>query len=482
MTTPPSSNPSDLNGPTIAGLRAALGWSQFTWCLLVLCLWSLAVARLPLDPDYTAGELLDHVMSWQETGVLYPALHSGAPLRVLNYPPLVLSLVRAVAALGIAPLLAGRLVNSVGLIALGCVVCAWSYARNVRGAALAGTVGLLAAAYGIVYGAGQLHIELWAVALTVAGFWLLQLRETHRVAVLGGLALALACFAKQSQVVPALVAIAWTWRFRRGTARWTTVVFVLAGIAGSLAITLVWGLEPWRHMLTYTVGTYSLQNLGVQLLSHVLPWALLFAVAAALLWRERARAARDPLVWYWIVAALWSLSAARVGSGYPYFLDLQVATVLLIGPPLFSAHRSRLWSYIIAAQIVAADVGAVSAAAYSLLATRRVSEILSVACDQFPASGPVLTEAAGLARACHRASAIHPFIMTSLAARGLWNAEPFEAAVRSGTYGSAILPFDPRALTRVTRERWTPGLLIAFREASFTQPIGDNLWVARWRR
>ena len=65
---------------------------QIAWLIAAVGVWSVALLGFPLDPDYTAGELLDHVLSWRETGVLYPALDGGAGLRVLNYPPLVLLL------------------------------------------------------------------------------------------------------------------------------------------------------------------------------------------------------------------------------------------------------------------------------------------------------------------------------------------------------------------------------------------------------
>ena len=44
--------------------------------------------------------------------------------------------------------------------------------------------------------------------------------------------------------------------------------------------------------------------------------------------------------------------------------------------------------------------------------------------------GPVvLVEDVGLARACGRTALLHPFVMTSLAARGLWDPEPLATAI-----------------------------------------------------
>ena len=463
-----------------ARARVVLAWSQSAWFAAVVSLWTAIVFTLPMDPDYTAGEMLDHLLGWMETGLLYPALGQGPTLRVLNYPPLVPVLTRGLVELGLTSLLAGRLMNTVGLLVLVGAVCAWARARGSRGSELAGTVGLLAASYGVVYGAGQMHIELWAVALTVGGFWLLASGAGRREAILGGLLLALACFAKQSQVVPALVAVAWAWRHRRPAARPATAVFVIAGVLGCAAITIAWGLEPWRHMLTYTTGTYSLGNLGLQLLSHVAPWILLIGWVGIALARQRAVAATDALAWYWVASALWSLAAARIGSGYPYFLDLQVATVLWVGPRLFGTPLRRSWSWLLGLQVAGANLGAAGAAAFTLVAKRTAAAELPDICSRFPSGGPVLTEEAGLARACGRNTLMHPFIMTSLATRGLWETASIEAAVRAGAYSPIILPFDPRAPGRIERERWTAGMLAAFRSAPQISSVPGGLWEARW--
>lgn len=439
---------------------------------------------MPIDPDYTAGELLDHLTGWRQTGVLYPALGEGPTFRVLNYPPLVLALMRGVAALGLSPLAAGRVVNALGLVALGAVVCVWARMRGSRGAELAGTVGLLGASFGVVYGSGQVHIELWAVALTAAGFWLLQAdiaSENAPVAraAVAGVLLALACFAKQSQAVPALAALLWVWRYHGRRARPATIGFIATGAFGSAAITLVWGAEPWRHMLLYTVGTYSLGNLGFQLLSHLIPWIVLICWAGLQVVR-RAGSARDPLTWYWAVAALWSVAAARLGSGYPYFLDLQIATIVLVGPSVFGSRLQRPWTRLLAMQVVGVNIGVAVACAAAYGKRREVAENLTAICAQLPGSGVVLTEDAGLARACGRVPAIHPFITTSLASRGLWDAEPFEAALRSGVYSPVLLPFDPRSPDGVHRERWTAGALAAFRMAPSSASTAGGLWILRW--
>jgi len=466
---------------------------------------------LPIDPDYTSGELLDHLESWRASGVLYPELSPEAPSRVLNYPPLVLVLARGLGLLGVSGLLAGRLVNALGALALVVVVAWWSKCRGVRGARLAGTVGLMGASFPVLYGLGGFHLEIWAAAGTVGGFALLDRGSSRRTVVLGGIALALACFAKQTQVVPAVVALAWVVSRKRSMAPAAIAAFAATGVVGAGVITQVWGLEAWRHMLTYTVGTFSLGNLGVQTVSHVAPWAILFAflvrtactasvtsTASAPLTAGTAPTARavspastekqdtldDIVFWYWCGALVWSLSAARVGSSYAYFLDLHLATVMWVGPRLFDpvgAGRAVLWRWLLAVQVVGANVGVGAALATNLVRLREVQEDLPGVCALLEGQGDVLAEEAGLVRACGHASVMHPFILSSLASQGLWDLAPLESDLRDGVYPLALLPFDPREpAVGVHAERWHPALLAAFRTAPSVEAITSGRWLVRW--
>ena len=426
-------------------------------------------------------------MAWRDTGILYPLLSDQPPLRVLNYPPLALAVARGIAALGVPAIVAGRLATALAMALLVAGVAWWARARGARGTVLIGTVGLLGASYPVLYASGQLHVEPWAAAGTLWGFALLDRGRGAAGAALGGAVLALACFAKQTQAVPALAALAWVWSCRRQAALPATAAFAAVGIAGSGAITALFGMVAWRHLVGYTVGTFSLPYFGGQLLRHALPWGILlaFAVRAA---RREAGASRDAAVWYGAAALLWSLSAARVGASFGYFLDLHLAVVVWVGPRIFgpvdsaTEPLSKPWAWLLAAQIVGASVGAGAALGVDLVRGARMQAELPALCARLGGEPFVLGEEAGLMRACGRSALIHPFIFTSLAQQGLWNGDPFERALRAGDYGIVVLPFDPRLTVRgVHAERWTPGQLAAFRGAPVIERAPAGQWLARWR-
>jgi len=478
----------DPSGPRQITLLRGLARGQFAWFVIVVTIWSAWLLFLPIDPDYTAGELLDHLMGWMDTGALYPALGEGPTLKVLNYPPLVFVLARGLTSLGLPALLAGRLVNGLGVALLILTLSLWMRARGARGSMLLGSVGLLGASFPVIYGAGQFHVEIWAALGTAAGFALADQGRGARQLQLAGMVLALGCFAKQTQVVPAAVCLLWMALHRREEMKAAFLGFVVTGVVGASAISLGAGPEAWRHMLGYTVGTFSPMNLGWQLLSHAAPWLLLLLVAG---WRGLSREAgarSDPAWWYWCAAMLWSLSAVRKGSGYPYFLDLHLATVVWVGPFVFGPAMDRLagWPrrilpWALAVQIIGANVGVAVAVGLNLDRLRLMDAHLEDLCAQFDASGVVLTEEAGLARACGRTPAAHPFIMTSLAAQGLWDPSAFEASVASGRFGPALVPFDPRLPVKGAHaDRWTEPVRAAFAEAPSVEAHPSGWWVVRW--
>ena len=180
---------------------------------------------------------------------------------------------------------------------------------------------------------------------------------------------------------------------------------------------------------------------------------------------------------------IWSLSAARIGSGYPYFLDVHIATVIWAGPRIFGTQpdRSRVWGWLLATQIVAANLGVAGALAANVTRLARTEAELPALCARLSGEPRMIAEEAGLARACGQPALVHPFITTSLATQGLWNPAPFERALSEGGYPVVVLPFDPRGqVTGAHAQRWTKGELAAFRKAPVVESLPTGRWAARW--
>jgi hypothetical protein len=451
---------------TLGGSR--VGWwqpllkGQLAWTVGLAALWMIWLLFLPVDPDYTSGELLDHLLSWRETGSLYPD-PTALPHRVLNYPPLFLLMVRALVSLGVPALVAGRILGSLGVLAALGMLVGWLRTVGVSSSAALVGLGLVGTSFPLLYSAGQFHLEGWAVAATLAGFWFGSRGDGW--AILAGVALALGCFFKQTQVVLSLVALCWIWRHRSWReAVMAGVGFGVVGVVGCGLISLFFGAEAWRHMLSYTVGTFSLRQLGLQLGSFAFSWPVFvfFAFRASLGDRE-SRA--DPRTWYLLGAALWALSSIREGSSYAYFLDFHLAVLLWVIPLLDRMPSPRL-SRAFALQMVGASVVVGGILGYDLQQAHLTEEALPALCEVVRTGpGYTVSGSPGLVRACGGRPALHPFITASLARQGLWDAAPFEAALAVHEFGPVLLSFDPKdEVGGVNRERWTEETLRIFRD------------------
>jgi hypothetical protein len=151
------------------------------------------------------------------------------------------------------------------------------------------------------------------------------------------------------------------------------------------------------------------------------------------------------------------------------------------GSPSPALRLSRAWAWILAVQVVAADAGVGAALGVNVARLREVDRELPALCTALGDAPTVLSEEVGVARACGRRVAAHPFIMASLAERGLWDPAPLEADIRSGRVPDALLPFDPRGpVGGAHAQRWPPALLRAFADAPSVEPAGAGFWVARW--
>ncbi len=457
-----------MHGSPVTDKANLLGtYGPLAWLALVVGVWAVSLWTTPFDSGYTAGEMYDHLLSWRETGVLYPSLDE-APLRVLNYPPLVFALVRLVAAIGLPPLAVARLGTLISLIVSVLVLYRWVKAAGAGPSAAIAVVGLSAASFGVLHAAGQFRVELPAVALTLVGLYMLHAPHRARTAAVAGVALALACFAKHTQVLFPLVGAVWLARYHRNR-----LIPFLGGVLPTalVGVTLmhwVFGPEAWRHLITYTVGTYSVGQLVEQFASFVVPWCV-FIVLAIWLARNERQERSDLRWWYFVASSVWLLAAAREGSSSNYFIDWAFATLLWIGPWLGSwlvAPSRRavplFVSFALAAQILGAGIGVAVALFINVAALSETRASLPALCEAIPPDQEIVPiENPGLARACGRRSAIHPFIISSLAIRGLWDESPFVEDLATGTYPVVVLPFDPANMPPGNTDRWTPAMLEA---------------------
>ncbi len=438
---------------------------QIAYFVIAFGAWAVFLFSMPFDPDYTSGELWDHVMSWMESGQLYPLI-GEAPYRVMNYPPLFPWLVRGLMELGLSPLLAGRIINLAGFVLAIGVLYQWSRRVGTSQWGSFVIVSMTAASMPLLYSSGQFHIELLATAFSLLGLYhISQADRAHRIIIGGGLVV-LAVFVKQTQVIGLIIALVWIWQYRRRFLPQAMLSVVLCGLLGIVVLTGLFGTAVWHHLVTYTVGTYSSWQLGKQLLFHLGPWLIFFLLGLLAGWNERGLRS-DLRWWYFIGTSLWLLASARNGSGHQYFVEWSLATLIWVGPWLMRETAKTWVTILLGVQLITGDLavaGLIRHHVHDLDATRVV---LPSICQGIAGAQELIpSESAGIVRACGQRPALHPFIMTSLARRQLWDQRPFLDSLEQALYPRLLLPFDPALGPEgVNAERWTDEMIAVMRKS-----------------
>jgi hypothetical protein len=447
-------------------LWAALSAGQLIWGALLVGAWLALVWPARTDPDYTAGEILDSTMAWSESGRLYSPI-DHTPYRVFNYPPAFPAAVRLLMAAGLAPLLAGRLLTLASIAIVVLLSYRWLRAVGCHRSGAVLALSLFASSFPLMFYVGQFHLQWAAVAASLFGCYLLRApTSAARVALAGG-SLALACFFKQTQIWSLVLMGAWLLVHHRDALRAFATAAAAVAALGVVAVFGIFGTEAWLHLVTYTVGTFSFKTLTHMLWLYVGPWTLPFVFG---LWI----AARDPVgrrdvrFWYFAGSSLGLLSAARSGAGPQYLIEWSIATVLWIGPSIQELLRTPRWRgwavAVLAAHLVLGDAITAERLFVRGVRLRHTELALPELCAALPADAPTPIESAAVARACGRTPALHPFIMTNLAERGLWDERPFVQDIARGAFAVIVLPFElPDGHDRPS-QRWTPAMLAAVRQ------------------
>lgn len=422
--------------------------------------WAWVVFHSPWNPDYTAGELYDAFLAWQEKGRLYFPL-GEEPFRVLNYPPLFFYLTKGLAfLLPFDPLQAGRMVSLASAI-LGFVgLYAWLRRRGLSDAHSLSLVAFSATSFPLLYPIPQFHLQWTAVALSLWGLFFLE-RRTSLSTLGAALLLILACFAKQTQVISWGIGLVWIFFQNRRQA----ALFIAASFAAGalLARYCQWqfGAELWVQIFTYTVGTFSLSQLAREIGMHVGPWAGFFALA---LWKLRKSGLEKRQIagFYFLGQSLWLLSSAREGASYQYFMEWSLALLLWLGPWLVESlpRPARL---LLDLQYFAGAAGVGLLLFFHAGQIRALQKDLPEICSALAGSRSyVLADDPGLVRACGKVPALQPFIFNNLAKKRLWEGKRLAERIQGKSYDFILLPFDPRSTSET--ERWAPEAIQAIRE------------------
>ncbi len=358
---------------------AGKGVFFFCYFLLLAAIWTGVVFHSSWNPDYTAGELYDNFLAWQEKGNLYFVL-TEQPFRVLNYPPLFFYGVKALTFLNLTPLEAGRILSLLSGSLCLFVLYAWLKRLGLSTSSRLCVLAFCASSFPLLYPLPQFHLQWTAIAFSFLGLYLLQPSHLFRT-VCGCLLLVLACFTKQTQIITWGIGLLWIFFQNRKIA---LLVYLTVSVAAFTGIAYFcenqFGSEIWRHLFTYTVGTFSWKQLGRELGMHVGPWILFFILG---LWRVQKTKfnEKDLTLLYFLGQSLWLLSAAREGASYQYFMEWSLALLLWIAPLLEEKlPAAAQWAF--KAQYILGAAGVSILLGYHILEMEKLNQILPKICAQ----------------------------------------------------------------------------------------------------
>lgn len=441
----------------------------FCYFLLLVAIWSGFVFSSSWNPDYTAGELYDTFLAWQEKGNLYFAL-SEQPFRVLNYPPLFFYGVKALTLLNLAPLEAGRILSLLSGSLCFFVLYAWLKRFGLSSSIRLCILGFCASSFPLLYPLPQFHLQWTAIAFSFLGLYLLQPKHWLRT-VCGCLLLVLACFTKQTQIITWGIGLMWIFFQNR---KMPLLVYLTVSVAAFTGIAYLleyqFGDEIWRHLFTYTVGTFSWKQLGREVAMHVGPWILFFMLG---LWRVQKTKfdEKDLTLLYFLGQSLWLLSSAREGASYQYFMEWSLALLLWIAP-LLNEQLPTPAKWAFKAQYILGIFGVSLLLGYHALEINKLNQILPKICTQISsAQSPILSDDPGLVRACGKIPALQPFIFHNLAQKNLWDESILHTKLQNKDYATLIFPFNPNPSE--AHERWsTETLQVILQNYELKEKIG----------
>lgn len=438
------------------------------------------VAAYPYPMDYGEGPLLEQTLRLGHLESIYRADLTAPPYTVSNYPPLYPAVLSPLARVWGPALWYGRLLSALSVMgAAGFVALILSALTGDRVAALVGGLVLLAFPP-ISYWASLYRVDALALALSLAGVWVVVRWPEARLAVWTAVPLLVAAiYTRQSYGVAApLAATVWILR----STSWRRAL-TLIGLTGGLGAAVFVALEiATRGGFSFNIVAANLNDYQagslVQYVRDV--WALmpvsLLAAAVFVLVAPWSGVRSWWVVAPYVVGAVISgTTIGKVGSNVNYLIELGAGVSLALGA-LLAWVRARPAIHAVLAVLLAADLALMALASpyrtvtHVRLKQRDEARRLLAVVHQAP--GVVLAdEDMGLLPLDARAIAIQPFEMSQLARAGRWDQRPFLDALERQAY-AAILIYRVPGLT-LERQRWTDEMLgVIDRRYVFEQRIG----------
>jgi hypothetical protein len=319
---------------------------------VMLLLWIIRAIPFPYGLDYNEGivwQQMNDIVAGRGYGPI-----DGFPAIVYHYPPAYHLLSAAVAAVGVDPLSAGRIVSLLATVGSAVLIAllarTWlveGFSRMQRIVGIAGAVLCFLGCRGVQDWAPLMRVDPLACFFALSGLWLaIRAVERPKLIYAAALAFVLSVFSKQNSVLTAIAGFGVLLFWRPKMAVRGVIASVVIGSA-ALAV-LLWQTagEAWKHLLLYNINRFDLARLGPNLWEGTGPADRLLLALGILgillsLRRGEVRAApsssaartvaRQATLAFAALATVSLISTAKYGSSSAYYMQWEAALSIFGG-------------------------------------------------------------------------------------------------------------------------------------------------------
>jgi hypothetical protein len=421
----------------------------------------------PYNLNYGEGPLLDQAVRLAHGEGIYNL--DVPPYTITNYPPFYM-LVQAPIISQFGPSFEYGRVLSLASIVLATVFLMLTIRAITKDwlAGLAGGLMLPALPY-ILHWSPLVRIDSLALALSIMGlFCVAQFPRSRFAGVLAAVLMAAAAYTRQTYLLAApFAAFLWLWGSGSRYRALSFAVVFGSIVLGIFAILLVWTQGGiWFHIISANVNALNADILNTYANEVALYFPVFLAGAAlfllgGLIGRQRSWWMAAP---YAVGAAIVALTISKVGSDVNYLYELMAAFCLTAGALAAWLRRVPVLRALLLAALawqVYLAQGLSESKYYPLIEERVIHRAdVDALYERVQAiDTPLIAdEYIGLLVLAGKPVLFQPFEMSQLAQTGMWDAEPFLAALDSGVYPTVLL-YQPYRNPSLRFERWTPDML-----------------------
>jgi trehalose/maltose transport system permease protein len=441
-----------------------LGYAGMVW----------QTVSFPYPLDYGEGPLLAQTVQLANLENIYRPNIDTPPYTITNYPPLFMLLQVPLKLLVGPAFWYGRLLSVVSALVASLFVglILHSLTGDVTAAVVGGLL-LLANPYLEVWSVLN-RIDTLALALSMAGLWLLVRQPYRRPGfIAGALLLVAAVYTRQSYGLAAPLA-AFVWLLRWPQRRRALILAALVGGVGLglfILLNLLTAGGFFFNTVTANANAFEFERLYYyweESLWHFMPYlvvgSLLF-VTGGLWFRIR---------WWWLIAPYFvgaALSAAtigKVGSNINYLLELSAAFALALGGLLaWQKSRPRLRQAVLlllALQVYLLLPG-IPNHLFILGRAAQPKEMARLMAIVEQSDGLVLADdAMGYLPLDQRALYVQPFEVSQLANDGVWDQSAFVASIKRQEFATIVILRVMTPQGALEEDNWTAEMLAAIKE------------------